>query len=151
MPSSTPCRLDRRGGVYNSLNHPGENSAMTHDTEFSARMPASFDEFWMPFTANRRYKQAPRLLVGADGMYYRTADGGTVLDGTAGLWCCNAGHGRRRISAAVQAQLDQLDYAPTFQMGHPLPFVTAARLAALAPSGLNRVFFANSGSEAVES
>ena len=106
--------------------------------------------FWMPFTANRQYKDAPRLLVEASGMYYRTADGDSVLDGTAGLWCCNLGHAREEITEAVARQLATLDFAPTFQMGHPLPFRLAAALAEFAPPGLDRIFFTNSGSESVD-
>src|SRR5579872_6359956 len=104
----------------------------------------------MPFTANRQYKANPRLLVSAKGMYYRSADGTEVMDGTAGLWCVNAGHGREEIAQAVGRQLETLDFAPTFQMGHPGAFDFAARLAKLTPPGADRVFFANSGSEAVE-
>ena len=110
----------------------------------------SMDAFWMPFTANRQFKAAPRQLVEAQGMYYVSEDGRQVLDGTAGLWCVNAGHGRREISEAVGRQLAILDYAPTFQMGHPLAFAFAERLAAIAPAGLDRIFFTNSGSEAVD-
>ena len=106
--------------------------------------------FWMPFTANRQFKANPRLLVAAKGMYYRSADGTDVLDGTSGLWCVNFGHGREEITAAVARQLETLDFAPTFQMGHPLAFDFAARLAKIAPPGLDRIFFANSGSEAVD-
>jgi beta-alanine--pyruvate transaminase len=106
--------------------------------------------FWMPFTANRQYKAAPRLLVSAKGMYYRSADGTEVLDGTAGLWCVNAGHGREEIASAVGRQLKTLDFAPTFQMGHPIAFDFASRLATIAPDGLDRVFFTNSGSESVD-
>jgi beta-alanine--pyruvate transaminase len=106
--------------------------------------------FWMPFTANRQYKANPRLLVSAKGMYFRSADGTQVLDGTAGLWCVNAGHGREEIAVAVGRQLETLDFAPTFQMGHPLAFDFAARLAKIAPAGMDRIFFTNSGSEAVD-
>jgi beta-alanine--pyruvate transaminase len=108
------------------------------------------EAFWMPFTANRQFKAAPRQFVAAEGMYYRTDDGRQVLDGTAGLWCCNAGHGRAEITAAIQAQAAKMDYAPTFQMSHPLAFEWAAKLAAIAPAGLNHVFFTNSGSESVD-
>ncbi|MBS7534008.1 aspartate aminotransferase family protein [Ancylobacter sonchi] len=104
----------------------------------------------MPFTANRQFKAAPRLLAAAEGMYYTSDDGRRVLDGTAGLWCVNAGHGRRQITEAVQRQLSTLDFAPTFQMGHPIAFDFAERLAAIAPGGLDRVFFTNSGSESVD-
>ena len=106
--------------------------------------------FWMPFTANRQFQGAPRMLVAAEGMFYRSADGRRILDGTAGLWCVNAGHARAEITAAVHKQLATLDYAPTFQMGHPLAFELAERLAAVAPPGLDRAFFTNSGSEAVD-
>jgi beta-alanine--pyruvate transaminase len=106
--------------------------------------------FWMPFTANRQFKDAPRLLAEASGMYYRTIDGDEVLDGTAGLWCCNLGHAREEITEAVSRQLATLDFAPTFQMGHPLPFRLAAALSDFAPPGLDRIFFTNSGSESVD-
>ncbi|HBK45508.1 MAG TPA: aspartate aminotransferase family protein [Xanthomonadaceae bacterium] len=115
------------------------------------RAPASMDAFWMPFTANRQFKAHPRLLASASGMHYRDVDGRRILDGTAGLWCCNAGHARPRIVEAIRRQAATLDFAPTFQMGSPLPFVLAERLAAIAPPGLDRLFFANSGSEAVDS
>jgi beta-alanine--pyruvate transaminase len=114
----------------------------------------SLDAFWMPFTANRQFKAAPRLLASASGMHYATEDGRKVLDGTAGLWCVNAGHGRRQITEAVAHQLATLDYAPSFQMGHPIAFDFAERLAALAPgegaARLDRVFFTGSGSESVD-
>jgi len=108
------------------------------------------DAFWMPFTANRQFKANPRLLARASGMHYWTAEGRQVLDGVAGLWCVNAGHGRPEITAAVTRQLSTMEYAPTFQMGHPIAFELASRLAALAPPGLDRVFFTNSGSESVD-
>jgi beta-alanine--pyruvate transaminase len=111
---------------------------------------AALDNFWMPFTANRQFKAAPRLLAEAEGMYYRSDDGRRVLDGTAGLWCVNAGHGRREIADAVGEQLRTLDYAPTFQMGHPIAFRFAERLGEIAPAGLDRIFFTNSGSESVD-
>ena len=110
----------------------------------------SLDAFWMPFTANRQFKAAPRQLVAAEGMYYAADDGRRILDGTAGLWCVNAGHGRREISEAVGRQLATLDYAPTFQMGHPLAFAFAERLAAMAPAGPDRIFVTGSGSESVD-
>ncbi|OEE67914.1 omega amino acid--pyruvate aminotransferase [Enterovibrio norvegicus FF-33] len=110
----------------------------------------NLDNFWMPFTANRQYKATPRLLAKAKGMYYEDVEGNSVLDATAGLWCCNAGHSRREISEAVSRQISELDYAPTFQMGHPLPFELAERLADMAPGDLNRVFFTNSGSESAD-
>lgn len=112
--------------------------------------PSSLDAFWMPFTANRQFKAEPRLLVSARDMHYTTADGRTILDGTAGLWCVNAGHGRKQITAAVSRQIDTLDYAPAFQLGHPLAFEFAQRLVAHTPSEINHVFFTNSGSESVD-
>ncbi|MGV3654905.1 MAG: aspartate aminotransferase family protein [Noviherbaspirillum sp.] len=108
------------------------------------------EHFWMPFTANRQFKAAPRILVAASGMYYTAEDGRRILDGTAGLWCVNAGHCHPRITAAIQRQAATMDYAPAFQMGHPGVFEAASALAALAPEGLNRVFFCNDGSEGVD-
>ncbi|MES2538207.1 MAG: aspartate aminotransferase family protein [Pseudomonadota bacterium] len=109
------------------------------------------EHFWMPFTANRQFKSKPRMLVSASGMYYTTDDGRQILDGTAGLWCVNAGHGHPKIVAAIQQQAATMDFAPVFQMGHPKAFEAASALAAIAPEGLNRVFFCNDGSEAVDS
>ena len=108
------------------------------------------DSFWMPFTANRQFKKAPRLFASAEGMHYTTVDGRKVIDGSAGLWCVNAGHGRRQIATAVERQLTNLDFAPSFNMGHPLAFDFAERLAEIAPKGLDRIFFTNSGSESVD-
>lgn len=108
------------------------------------------DAFWMPFTANRQFKSKPRMLVSARDMHYTAEDGRPILDGTAGLWCVNAGHGRNAISEAVSQQISQLDYAPTFQMGHPLPFKLAEKLVKHSPEGMDKVFFTNSGSESVE-
>jgi len=110
----------------------------------------SLDAFWIPFTSNRAFKAAPRLLVSAEGMYYRSADGRRILDGVAGLWCVPAGHCHPRIVAAVQKQVAELDFAPTFQMAHPKAFEAAERVAKFAPAGLDRVFFTNSGSESVD-
>ena len=115
-----------------------------------AASPNDLAAFWMPFTANRQFKAAPRMLVSAEGMHYTAADGRKILDGTAGLWCVNAGHRRPRIVKAIAEQVEELDYAPAFQMGHPKAFELASRLADLAPEGLDHVMFANSGSEAVE-
>ncbi len=108
------------------------------------------DAFWMPFTANRQFKASPRLLVGAKGMFYQSDDGREILDGTAGLWCCNAGHGHVEIADAVRDQLMSLDFAPTFQMGHPIAFEFADRLRNIAPDGFDHVFFTGSGSESVD-
>src|SRR5688572_32747533 len=106
--------------------------------------------FWMPFTANRQFKAAPRLFVSAKDMHFTTADGRQVLDGAAGLWCVNAGHTRARIVEAIREQAGTLDYAPPFQMGHPLAFMLAERLKRLLPGDLDYAFFTNSGSESVE-
>ena len=108
------------------------------------------DALWMPFTANRQFKAAPRFLVGASGMYYTTHDGRRVLDGTSGLWCVNAGHCRTEISEAIARQSRELDYAPGFQMGHPMAFEAATRVARIMPPGLDRIFFTNSGSESAD-
>ncbi len=107
-------------------------------------------EFWMPFTDNRAFKAHPRLLASAKDMHYFTPDGRSILDGTAGLWCVNAGHARPRIVEAIQKQAGVLDYGPSFQLGHPLAFALADRLAGILPRGLDRIFFVNSGSEAVD-
>jgi beta-alanine--pyruvate transaminase len=104
----------------------------------------------MPFTANRQFRAAPRLLSRAEGMHYWTPEGRQVLDGTAGLWCVNAGHCRPKIVEAVRRQVGEMDYAPTFQMGHPLAFEFAERLAEIAPPGFKKVFFTNSGSESAD-
>ncbi len=108
------------------------------------------DALWMPFTANRTFKQAPRLLARAEGMTYWTPEGREVLDATAGLWCVNAGHGRRSIVEAIQRAAATMDFAPGFQMGHPLMFQAASRLAQMTPAGLDRIFFTNSGSESAD-
>jgi len=106
--------------------------------------------FWMPYTANRQFKKAPRLLARAEGMYYWTADGRQLLDGQSGLWCVNAGHCRPKIVEAVKKQVAEMDFAPTFNMGHPIAFEFADRLAEIAPAGFSKVFFTNSGSEAAD-
>jgi beta-alanine--pyruvate transaminase len=108
------------------------------------------DAYWMPFTANRQFKRAPRLLVKASGMHYWSDDGRQILDGVAGLWCVNAGHARPKIVQAIQQQAAEMDFAPPFQMAHPKAFELADALSKLMPAGLNRVFFTNSGSESVE-
>jgi beta-alanine--pyruvate transaminase len=113
-------------------------------------LPNDLASYWMPFTANRQFKKAPRMLVAAEGMHYLSDDGRRILDGTSGLWCVNAGHSRREIIDAVQRQVATLDYAPSFQMGHPLAFEAATRLTALLPDSLGHVFFTNSGSESVD-
>ncbi len=112
--------------------------------------PNDLEAFWMPFTANKQFKANPRLFVGAKDMHYITNDGRRVLDGTSGLWCVNAGHCRPKIAEAIKAQVETLDFAGTFQMGHTRAFEAATRLVDLAPEGFNHVFFTNSGSESVE-
>ncbi len=113
-------------------------------------IPNDLNAFWMPFTANRQFRKTPRMLVGAQDMHYTSTDGRQILDGTAGLWCCNAGHCRPRITEAIRKQVAELDYAPAFQMGHPAAFELANRLIDIAPDGMEHVFYTNSGSESVE-
>jgi beta-alanine--pyruvate transaminase len=113
-------------------------------------VPNDLNAFWMPFTANRQFKKNPRMFVAAKDMHYTTSDGRQVLDGTAGLWCVNAGHARPKIVEAISKQAAELDYAPAFQMGHPKAFELANRLIDIAPDGLDHVLFTNSGSESVE-
>ncbi len=112
--------------------------------------PNDLNAFWMPFTSNRQFKQNPRMFVSAKDMHYTTSEGRQVLDGTAGLWCCNAGHCRPLITEAIQKQAAELDYAPAFQMGHPIAFELANRLIDISPKGMEHVFYTNSGSESVE-
>ena len=116
----------------------------------SAAPQQAMDAYWMPFTANRQFKQAPRMLAKSSGMHYWTPEGRQILDGIAGLWCVNAGHARTKITQAIAEQAAEMDFAPPFNMGHPKAFELAERLAELTPAGLNRVFFTNSGSESVE-
>ncbi len=117
--------------------------------EIAAR-PNNLDAFWMPYSANRAFKATPRMLARAEGMYYYTQDNHEIIDGTAGLWCCNAGHGRREITEAIQKQAAVMDFAPTFQLGHPIAFQAAAKVAEITPEGMDRIFFTNSGSEAAD-
>src|SRR5580658_2240817 len=129
------------------------NFLMIHESPLEpAHMATAYtlDSFLMPFTANRQFKASPRLLARASGMYYWTPEGRQILDGAAGLWCVNAGHGRREITAAVAQQLETLDYAPPFQLAHPGAFALANELVKIAPAGIDHVFFTNSGSEAVD-
>jgi beta-alanine--pyruvate transaminase len=113
-------------------------------------IPNDLEAFWMPFTANQQFKSNPRMLVSAENMHYKSQDGRDILDGTAGLWCVNAGHKREKIVSAIQAQVEELDYAPAFQMGHPKAFALANKLIEISPEDMNHVFFTNSGSESVE-
>jgi beta-alanine--pyruvate transaminase len=110
----------------------------------------TLDHFWMPFTANRQFKAAPRMISRASGNFYYTPEGREILDGSAGLWCVNAGHCREPIVRAVQEQIASLDFAPTFQMGHPLAFEAAEAVCRITPAGMKRVFFTNSGSESAD-
>jgi len=116
----------------------------------AVNVPNDLAAHWMPFTANRAFKKAPRLLAGAKDMHYFTVDGRKIIDAAAGMWCCNAGHGRTQIAEAIGKQAAALDYAPPFQFGIPQAFELASRIADLAPAGLDHVFFCNSGSEAVD-
>jgi len=113
-------------------------------------MRTELDAYWMPFTANRQFKKAPRLLSRAEGMYYWSEDGRKILDGVAGLWCVNAGHASPKIVKAIQDQAAEMDFAPPFQMGHPKAFELAERLVKLTPKGIDKVFYTNSGSESVD-
>ena len=113
-------------------------------------MDQPVDAYWMPFTANRQFKKNPRLLTRASGVHYWDDQGRQILDGVAGLWCVNAGHGRPKIVQAIQAQAEEMDFAPPFQMSHPKAFQLAQAVAGLAPAGMGKVFFTNSGSESVE-
>lgn len=113
------------------------------------RVPNDLDSFWMPFTSAKMFKENPRLIASAEGLHYTSVDGHKLIDGTGGLWCCNAGHNHPKITAAIQAQAGVLDFAHSFGQGHPLAFEAAARVTGLAP-GFDHVFFTNSGSEAVD-
>ena len=123
---------------------PAKTAAVT------ATAPNDLETFWLPFTPNRAFKKAPRLIARAKDMHYETIDGRSVLDATAGLWCCNAGHNRAPIVEAISRQAAELDYAPAFQFSHPKAFELANRIAGIAPGDLDHVFFCNSGSEAVD-
>jgi beta-alanine--pyruvate transaminase len=116
----------------------------------AATVPNDLESYWIPFTPNRAFKKAPRLIVRAKDMHYYRPDGRAVLDGTAGMWCTNAGHNRDPIVQAIQRQAAELDYSPAFQFSHPKAFELASRVADLAPGDLDHVFFCNSGSEAVD-
>ena len=123
---------------------------MTKNPDPKTTQALSLDAYWMPFTANRQFKQAPRMLAKAEGMHFWTPEGRKILDGIAGLWCVNAGHARPKIVQAIQQQAAEMDFAPPFNMGHPKAFELAQRLVELTPPGLNKVFYTNSGSESVE-
>ncbi|MFP6699481.1 MAG: aspartate aminotransferase family protein [Alphaproteobacteria bacterium] len=112
--------------------------------------PNDLSQFWMPFTSNRDFKAAPRMLVSAKGMHYKSHDGRDILDGSAGLWCVNIGHGHPKVVEAVKAQTDTLEFAPSFQFAQPLAFELAQKLSGITPDGMDRIFYTNSGSEAVD-
>ena len=118
--------------------------------ENAADQATGMSAYWMPYTGNRAFKQAPRMYKGAKGMFYTSVDNRQVLDMAAGLWCCNAGHCHPKIVEAIQHQAAELDYAMAFQAGHPKVFELAERVANLAPAGMDHVFFTNSGSESVD-
>src|SRR6476619_6831916 len=128
----------------------GDSAMATAPAQRATAVPNDLEAYWIPFTPNRAFKAAPRLIARAKDMHYYTPDGRAVLDGTAGMWCTNAGHNRDPIVAAIQAEAAELDYAPAFQFSHPKAFELASRVAALAPGALAHVFFCNSGSEAVD-
>src|SRR5918999_4456275 len=118
--------------------------------DLPAMSNVNLQHYWMPFTDNRRFKAKPRLIASAKDMHFTTVEGKQVLDGLATLWCVNAGHGRPRIVEAIRRQAGELDFASSFALGHPLPFRLAERIAAVAPQGMQQVFFTNSGSEAID-
>lgn len=132
------------------MNDMTDTQALHHPDSTTRSAHPDMSNFWMPFTANRQFKAAPRLFKRAKGMYYTTVDDRQVLDAVAGLWCVNAGHGREEINNAVSRQMAEMDYAPSFQMGHPIAFEAASRIAEVMPQGLDRIFFTNSGSESVD-
>src|SRR4030095_12725369 len=128
--------LPERGPVLPGAASTGANAVTLHQKPNTLQT----DSFWMPFTANRQFKKAPRLFASAEGMHYTSVDGRKVIDGSAGLWCVNAGHGRRQIATAVERSLTNLDFAPSFNMGHPMAFDFAERLAGITPKGLRTIF-----------
>jgi len=136
--------------IYHSAPAFSTDRALAMSNATAPLTRSDLEAFWLPFTPNRQFKANPRLLAKASGMYYWTPEGRKILDGVAGLWCVNAGHGRREITQAVASQLETMDYAPPFQMGHPPAFALANALVKIAPRGLDHVFFTNSGSESVD-
>src|SRR5689334_6679753 len=139
----------RRHSGINRRDESLENE-MAQARVATATVPNDLESYWLPFTPNRSFKRSPRLIVRAKDMHYYSADNRALLDGTAGLWCTNAGHNRDPIVAAITRAAEALDYSPAFQFAHPAAFELAGRVAALAPGDLDRVFFCNSGSEAVD-
>src|SRR5450631_2302994 len=130
--------------------HKDPNPAAAPASVPSSTGPLDLDAFWMPSTASRQFKSSPRLLAKASGMHYWTPEGRQILDAVAGLWCVNAGHARPKIVGAIAEQAAEMDFAPPFNMAHPKAFELAERLVEITPKGLNKIFFTNSGSEAVE-
>jgi beta-alanine--pyruvate transaminase len=130
--------------------HAAAHLDPSHGVGVRALTREDLEAHWMPFTANRNFKGKPRILSRAKGMHYWTPEGRQILDGVAGLWCVNAGHGRSDLAQAVARSLEEMDFAPPFQMGHPQAFELANKVRDIAPAGLDHVFFVNSGSEAVE-
>ena len=120
------------------------------NAELGKNNPNNLEPFWMPFTPNRRFKKNPKLIVSAKDMYYTSIDGRKILDGSAGLWCVNAGHCRPRIVEAVKNQVEEMDYTALFQFGHPKAFTLASKLTEMLPKDIDNVFYTNSGSEAVD-
>src|SRR6266699_2698840 len=160
-PAGGSSRLTQRQGTRRGTQQGTPSSAASRRAATETAMPSApaqratavpndLEAYWIPFTPNRAFKAAPRLIARAKDMHYYTPDGRAVLDGTAGMWCTNAGHNRDPIVAAIQAQAAELDYAPAFQFSHPKAFELASRIAALAPADLDHVFFCNSGSEAAD-
>ena len=135
---------------YHLITHPSRDLDIMPTAAPESLGRNDLEAFWMPFTANRQFKAKPRILAKASGMHYWTPEGRQILDGVAGLWCVNAGHGRKEIAQAVASQLETMDYAPPFQMGHPPAFQLANALVKIAPPGMDHVFFTNSGSESVD-
>jgi beta-alanine--pyruvate transaminase len=132
------------------MNNKGYAMSESQHDKTAGLSPEQLDAFWMPYTANRQFKADPRIIVGAEGAYYKTADGRRIFDGLSGLWTCGAGHNRPEIAEAVSKQLRELDYAPAFQYGHPKAFELAHRIRELTPKGLDYVFFTGSGSESAD-
>jgi beta-alanine--pyruvate transaminase len=124
--------------------------SLAENRDYASSVPNDLESFWVPFTPNRAFKKRPRFVSRAKGMNYYTPDGRAIMDGSAGMWCTNAGHNRDSIVAAIQQSAAEIDYAPPFQFAHPKSFELASRIAALAPGDLDHVFFTNSGSEAVD-
>src|SRR6516162_10178851 len=160
-PAGGSSRLTQRQGTQSTVRRDaiersitassnGDSAMSTAPAQRATAVPNDLEAYWIPFTPNRAFKAAPRLIARAKDMHYYTPDGRAVLDGTAGMWCTNAGHNRDPIVAAIQAEAAELDYAPAFQFAHPKAFELASLVAALAPGDLDHVFFCNSGSEAVD-